>query len=151
MANCQGCGAVNEDQALNCAACGRILAVICPQCTTRNHQTASYCVHCGRVLRTESGPGPGRSGLDPITLMFAGPTGRISDTPPRGAFLRLVLGGFFFFFLYLSQVLTGHPILAVLFGLMCGLIALWGGIEMALWYMVRSDRIPPRHAPPPLE
>jgi hypothetical protein len=110
MINCQGCGAVNEDQATACAACGRILAVICPQCSTRTPSGINYCQHCGRILTTEGGPQVEAAVAgDPILDMYTPALAELgnSEMPPRAAFLKVVCGGFAFAFLYLSQALSG--------------------------------------------
>ncbi|HQG28786.1 MAG TPA: zinc ribbon domain-containing protein, partial [Candidatus Ozemobacteraceae bacterium] len=127
MAYCHGCGAVNTDDAVTCIACDRPLAAICPQCSSRNDPSASFCASCGRILNLNA---PAESPAAPVSTPFS--TGSATDTadrpgivpgakampqgkatadlPPRGPFLKAVLGGFAFAFLYLSQALSGYPL-----------------------------------------
>jgi len=159
MAYCHGCGAVNTDDAITCIACDRPLAVICPQCSSRNDPSASFCASCGRILNLNAPaespaahavipPAPGiatniseRTGGVPSANTMP-PAKATADLPPRGPFLKAVLGGFAFAFLYLSQALSGYPLAGILAGLASGMITLWGAVELSLWALERHE---PRH------
>jgi len=156
MAYCHGCGAVNSDDAISCIACDRPLATICPQCSFRNTPDAAFCSSCGRILGQGSATaaadapaiGPARP---PVTAAASKITGtnlpatsmHAADLPPRTPFMKVVLGGFAFAFLYLSQALSGYPLAGILAGLASGLITLWGAVELSLWALERHE---PRHA-----
>lgn len=144
MINCQGCGAVNDEVSSECAACGRLLFLSCPQCSTRNLASALTCTHCGRVL-AEAKSGPARQ-ADPVSEMLAWPGGEVPDHPPQGPLMKAVLGGFAFAFLHLSQALTGYPLAGILAGLASGMVTLWGIIELAIWWLAHSGA--PRHPHP---
>lgn len=159
MAYCHGCGAVNTDEAVTCIACDRALVTICPQCSSRNAPSASFCASCGRILnqdppsgdvapsRDTSQTGPaasdpaatvgGHASVGPLPLPKA-----TTDLPPRVPFMKVVLGGFAFAFLYLSQALSGYPLAGILAGLASGMITLWGAVELSLWALERHE---PRH------
>ncbi|HOY66916.1 MAG TPA: tetratricopeptide repeat protein [Candidatus Ozemobacteraceae bacterium] len=152
MAYCHGCGAVNADDAVTCVACDRVLTVICPQCSTRNAPAATFCSSCGRALSQSPAAGEiaPEAGIPadpaaPMTVPLASPAAasRTPDLPPRAPFMKVVLGGFAFAFLYLSQALSGYPLAGILAGLASGLITLWGAVELSLWALERHD---PRQA-----
>ncbi len=149
MTNCQGCGAINDDQSLNCVACGRLLAVQCPQCSARNAPSAAFCSNCGRVLSTsQASPASHLKHGEPIMEMLNpfGPAG--GEVPPKAAFLKVVIGGFIFGFLFISQALSGYPAVGILAGLASGVVALWGFVELTFWVMERFEQSPGRTPPP---
>lgn len=155
MAYCHGCGAVNEDDAVTCVACDRPLVSICPQCSSRNAPGASFCESCGRILSQNApagdrGPAPDAAARADAETAAGGPLPTHSrlpskpatDLPPRVPFMKVVLGGFAFAFLYLSQALSGYPLAGILAGLASGMVTLWGAVELSLWALERHE---PRH------
>jgi tetratricopeptide (TPR) repeat protein len=58
---------------------------------------------------------------------------------PKDAFLKVILGGFIFALLYISQILSGHPFILLATGLVSGIIALWGLVEITFWVIEDSD------------
>lgn len=162
MAYCHGCGAVNTEDAVTCIACDRPLAVICPQCSSRNTPSASFCASCGRILNpnapAENAAAPGAPQADSAAVSDSAeraravssadakqPAKAMADLPPRGPFLKAVLGGFAFAFLYLSQALSGYPLAGILAGLASGMITLWGAVELSLWALERHEPRRPEH------
>ena len=139
MPYCPGCGAVNSEDVSNCAACGRVLGIQCPRCKAPNQTASKFCRQCGEQMVI--GVAGRLSGVDgePIAEMMSEQAHISPDTLPRDAFLKIVLGGFVFALLYLSQALSGSPVLAILAGLGSGIVCLWGLVDMALWAMDRSD------------
>ena len=143
MPYCPGCGAVNQEEALNCGACGRVLGTICGHCSSPNQMGAKYCTGCGKLMGTATKERLGAPEGEPIAeMMSRRPTasGQNSpELPPRSAFLKVVLGGFIFALFYLSQALSGYPILTILVGLGSGVICLWGLVDLTLWVMERGE------------
>jgi len=98
MVNCQSCGAVNNEESLSCIACNRTLLVVCPQCTSRNPVSAAVCNQCGRILEEKNDPRILEKKLgDPVAEMYE-PRVKNAFTTfyPKEAFLKVILGGFFF-------------------------------------------------------
>jgi len=58
---------------------------------------------------------------------------------PKEAFLKVILGGFIFALLYISQILSGHPFILLATGLISGIIALWGLVEITFWVIEDSE------------
>ncbi len=147
MVNCPGCGAVNNNEAISCIACNRTLLVVCPQCSLRNPITASICSQCGRIIDEKNDPRLIQQKIgDPVADMyedaFADPD--ISEFPVS-AFLKVFIGGFIFALLYLSQILSGYPIALLGAGLLSGIFALWGLIEITFWLIEDNQiNLPPK-------
>ncbi len=143
MPYCPGCGAVNQEESLNCGACGRVLGTICGHCQSPNQMGAKYCTGCGKLMGTATREKLGGPEGEPIAEMVSrkrpqvAPTG--TEQPPRAAFLKVVLGGFVFALFYLSQALSGYPVLTILVGLGSGVVCLWGLVDLALWVMERGE------------
>ena len=76
---------------------------------------------------------------DPVDEMFSSHSTLESDEFPRNAFIKVVSGGFIFSFLYMSQILSGHPIILLLAGLISGIVALWGLIDITFWIIADQD------------
>ncbi len=135
MVNCQSCGAVNNGESISCIACNRTLQVVCPQCSSRNSVSASVCDQCGRILDEKNDPKlmQQKSG-DLVAEMYSKPEKNPFTTfYPKDAFLKVVLGGFIFALLYMSDIFSGHPLLLLGAGLLSGIAALWGLIEITFW------------------
>ncbi|HNV69385.1 MAG TPA: tetratricopeptide repeat protein [Candidatus Ozemobacteraceae bacterium] len=144
MPYCPGCGAVNQEEALNCGACGRVLGTICGHCHSPNQMGARYCTGCGKLMGTATKDRLGAPEGEPIAEMMARKRPVVvapgtTEVPPRAAFLKVVLGGFIFALFYLSQALSGYPILTILVGLGSGVVCLWGLVDLALWVMERGE------------
>jgi tetratricopeptide (TPR) repeat protein len=141
MINCPGCGAVNNDEAISCVACNRTLMVVCPQCSLRNPVAAAICSQCGRILDENNDPRILQQKIgDPVAEMYeerhvSGPGSEF----PLNAFLKVFLGGFIFALLYLSQMLSGYPIALLGAGLLSGIFALWGLIEITFWLIEDNE------------
>ncbi len=145
MVNCQSCGAVNNEDSLSCVACNRTLQVVCPQCSCRNPVSAAVCNQCGRILDEKNDPRlfQKKTG-DPVAEMYEKPVKNPFTTYyPKEAFLKVILGGFIFALLYISQILSGHPFILLAIGLVSGIIALWGLVEITFWVIEDSDIEPP--------
>jgi tetratricopeptide (TPR) repeat protein len=135
MINCPGCGAVNNEESISCIACNRTLKVVCPQCAFKNPITAAICSQCGRILNEKNDPRIMQQKIgDPVSDMYA-EDGDIqaNEEFPLNAFLKVFLGGFVFALLYLSKILSGYPFALLASGLLSGILALWGLIEIAFW------------------
>ena len=140
MINCQSCGAVNSKDSISCVACNRTLLVVCPQCAARNPYSAAVCNQCGRILQEKNDPKIMQQKFgDPVDEMFSSHSTLESDEFPRNAFIKVVSGGFIFSFLYMSQILSGHPIILLLAGLISGIVALWGLIDITFWIIADQD------------
>ena len=141
MVNCQGCGAVNQQDSLSCVACNRTLQVVCPQCTSRNQASATACTHCGRILADNDDPALIEKKLgDPVADMYeSGNKNPFTTFYPKQAFLKIVLGGFFFGLVYVSQIFSGHPFLLLAAGLVSGIVALWGLVEITFWLIEDNE------------
>ena len=136
MVNCPGCGAENSDDALNCVACNRTLMVACPVCGRNNLVSSTTCAQCGRVLDDTADPMLINKKLgDPVSDMYAPFNSHHSEKPPRKAVIMLVLGLFVFAFIYLSKICEGHPLLLLIGGLISGVVALAGLIELTFWFI----------------
>lgn len=145
MVNCQSCGAVNNEDSLSCVACNRTLQVVCPQCGGRNGITAAVCNQCGRILDEKNDPRlfQKKTG-DPVAEMYEKPVKNPFTTfYPKDAFLKVILGGFIFALLYISQILSGHPFILLATGLLSGIIALWGLVEITFWVIEDNEAEPP--------
>jgi len=145
MVNCQSCGAVNNEDSLSCVACNRTLQVVCPQCSCRNPVSAAICNQCGRILDEKNDPRlfQKKTG-DPVAEMYEKPVKNPFTTYyPKEAFLKVILGGFIFALLYISQILSGHPFILLAIGLVSGIIALWGLVEITFWVIEDSEIEPP--------
>jgi len=140
MANCPGCGAVNDEKTLNCVACGRVLIVTCPQCSTGNSPSAQFCSHCGRVMNSNATTLLGGNNGEPIAEMMLPSIASAGDSPPKAAFLKVVLGAFLFAFLFLSQAFSGYPLAGIIAGFISGLTSLWGLVELTFWILDRTDQ-----------
>lgn len=135
MVNCQSCGAVNNEDSISCIACNRTLQVVCPQCTSRNPLSAAVCSQCGRIIDEKNDPRiiQQKTG-DPVAEMYNKPVANPFTTFfPKEAFLKVVLGGFIFALLYMSEIFSGQPLLLLGTGLLSGIIALWGLVEITFW------------------
>ena len=141
MVNCQSCGAVNNEDSLSCVACNRTLQVVCPQCAGRNQFSAAVCNQCGRILNEKNDPRlfQQKTG-DPVAEMYEKPVKNPFTTYyPKEAFLKVILGGFIFALLYISQILSGHPFILLASGLISGIIALWGLVEITFWVIEDNE------------
>lgn len=141
MVNCQSCGAVNNEESLSCIACNRTLLVVCPQCTSRNPVSAAVCSQCGRILEEKNDPRILEKKLgDPVAEMYE-PRVKNAFTTfyPKEAFLKVILGGFFFALVYISQIFSGHPFLLLASGLISGIVALWGLVEITFWVIEDNE------------
>ena len=141
MVNCQSCGAVNNEESLSCIACNRTLLVVCPQCTSRNPVSAAVCNQCGRILEEKNDPRILEKKLgDPVAEMYE-PRVKNAFTTfyPKEAFLKVILGGFFFALVYISQIFSGHPFLLLASGLISGIVALWGLVEITFWVIEDNE------------
>lgn len=135
MVNCQSCGAVNNEDSLSCIACNRTLQVVCTQCTSRNPLSAAVCNQCGRIIDAMNDPRilQKKTG-DPVADMYEKPAPNPFTTFfPKEAFLKVVLGGFIFALLYMSEIFSGQPFLLLAAGLVSGIVALWGLVEITFW------------------
>ncbi|MDD3148423.1 MAG: tetratricopeptide repeat protein [Candidatus Riflebacteria bacterium] len=141
MVNCQSCGAINNEESLSCIACNRTLLIVCPQCTSRNPASAAVCSQCGRILEEKNDPRIIEKKLgDPVAEMYEPKTKNPFTTfYPKEAFLKVILGGFFFSLIYLSQIFSGHPFLLLAAGLISGIIALWGLVEITFWVIEDNE------------
>ncbi len=138
MVNCQSCGAVNNEESLSC---NRTLLVVCPQCTSRNPVSAAVCNQCGRILEEKNDPRILEKKLgDPVAEMYE-PRVKNAFTTfyPKEAFLKVILGGFFFALVYISQIFSGHPFLLLASGLISGIMALWGLVEITFWVIEDNE------------
>ncbi len=141
MVNCQSCGAVNNENSLSCIACNRTLLVVCPQCTARNPVSAAVCSQCGRILEEKNDPRIIEKKLgDPVADMYE-PAVKNPFTTfyPKEAFLKVIIGGFFFALIYVSQIFSGHPFLLLASGLISGILALWGLVEITFWVIEDNE------------
>lgn len=141
MVNCQSCGAVNNEDSISCIACNRTLQVVCPQCTSRSPFSAAVCNQCGRILEEMNDPRIIKQKLgDPVAEMYEKPVKNPFTTHyPKDAFLKVLLGGFVFALLYISQIFSGHPFLLLAAGLVSGIIALWGLVEITFWVIEDNE------------
>lgn len=135
MVNCPSCGAVNNEDSISCIACNRTLQMVCPQCTTRNPFSAAVCNQCGRILEAKNDPRllQQKSG-DLVAEMYESPVANPFTTfYPKEAFLKVILGIFIFGLLYMSEIFAGQPFILLAAGLLSGIIALWGLVEITFW------------------
>lgn len=140
MVNCPGCGAENSEDALNCIACNRTLLVNCPVCGSKNLVTATTCVQCGRILDDTADPMVIEKKLgDPVAEMFSPVRRPRSEKLPKKAIAMLALGLFVFAFIYLSKICEGHPFVLLIGGLVSGIVALYGLIELTFWFIDDKD------------
>ncbi len=141
MANCQSCGAINNEDSISCVACNRTLLVVCPRCTARNSVSAAICGQCGRILQEKNDPNLMRQRFgDPVDEMLMQQNDDFSSTEfPKSAFAKVIIGIFVFSFVYMSQILSGHPILLLLAGLGSGALALWGLIDITFWVLEDNE------------
>ena len=141
MVNCQSCGAVNNEDSLSCIACNRTLLAVCPQCTSRNPVSAAVCSQCGRILEEKNDPRIIEKKLgDPVAEMYAPEVKNPFTTfYPKEAFFKVILGGFFFALIYISQIFSGHPFLLLASGLISGIVALWGLVEITFWVIEDNE------------
>ena len=136
MVNCPGCGAENSEDALNCVACNRTLLVKCPVCGSSNLVTATTCAQCGRVLDDTADPMIIEKKLgDTVAEMFSPISKTNSNKPPKKAIIMLSLGFFVFALMYLSKICEGHPFVLLIGGLVSGIVALAGLIELTFWFI----------------
>ncbi|MBQ3644409.1 MAG: tetratricopeptide repeat protein [Candidatus Riflebacteria bacterium] len=144
MVNCQGCGVANPDDAIKCTACGRALQINCPVCGCNNSVTATLCNQCGRVLDNNPDSKESEKKLvDPVSEMFESKTVSKPKTSnsPKKAIVFLVLGLFIFALLYLSKICEGHPFILLFGGLLSGIIALIGLIELTFWFIDEKNLV----------
>lgn len=158
--NCPGCGAVNHSDSISCVACNRTLLIVCPQCTARNHISAAICAQCGRIINKQNDPQQAQHNSgDPVAEMYFGPVLDVTDESfPKNAILRVILGSFIFALLYMSKILSGYPMLLLAGGLLSGIVALWGLIDITFWVIEDNeinqepqDEKLPEHYPTDLE
>ena len=142
MVNCPGCGAVNTEDAEKCATCGRSLQIIC-SCGCKNSLNAAICNQCGKVLDNSSeSDGKGNKLSDPVNEMFEPKTTKPQNgNSPKKAIILLVLGLFIFGLLYLSKICEGHPYILLIGGLVSGIIALVGLIELTFWFIDEKNLV----------
>ncbi|NLF96027.1 MAG: tetratricopeptide repeat protein [Candidatus Riflebacteria bacterium] len=103
--------------------------------------SAAICNQCGRILDEKNDPRlfQKKTG-DPVAEMYEKPVKNPFTTYyPKEAFLKVILGGFIFALLYISQILSGHPFILLAIGLISGIIALWGLVEITFWVIEDSD------------
>jgi uncharacterized membrane protein YvbJ len=138
MVNCPGCGAVNTEDAEKCATCGRALQIIC-SCGCKNSLNAAICNQCGKVLDNNSESDGKQNNLsDPVNEMFESKTDKPKESSsPKKAIILLVLGLFIFGLLYLSKICDGHPYILLIGGLVSGIIALIGLIELTFGLLMK--------------
>lgn len=141
MVNCPSCGAINNEDSISCVACNRTLQLICPQCTARNPLSAAVCGQCGRILNEMDDPHIIQQKIgDPVAEMYSKPVRNPFTTfYPKEAFFKVILGSFIFALLYLSQIFNGHPLLLLISGLISGIIALWGLVEITFWFIEDNE------------
>lgn len=152
MVNCPGCGAVNNKDSISCVACNRTLLAVCPQCSLRNPVSAAVCNQCGRILDEKNDPRILQQRIgDPVSEMYEETPRQLGAAEfPLPSFLKVFIGGFIFALLYLSQILGGYPIALLGAGLLSGIFALWGLIEITFWLIEdneindvpKSDKLP---------
>ena len=142
MVNCPGCGAVNTEDAEKCATCGRALQVIC-SCGCKNSLDAAICNQCGKVLDNNSEAEGKKNKLsDPVNDMFESKTVKPKESnSPKKAIIFLVLGLFIFALLYLSKICEGHPYILLIGGLVSGIVALVGLIELTFWFIDEKNLV----------
>ena len=142
MVNCPGCGAVNTEDAEKCATCGRALQIIC-SCGCKNSLNAAICNQCGKVLDDNSESNSKQNKLsDPVNEMFESNTDKPKEnSSPKKAIILLVLGLFIFGLLYLSKICDGHPYILLIGGLVSGIIALIGLIELTFWFIDEKNLV----------
>ncbi|MBQ2594465.1 MAG: tetratricopeptide repeat protein [Candidatus Riflebacteria bacterium] len=142
MVNCPGCGAVNTEDAEKCATCGRALQIIC-SCGCKNSLNAAICNQCGKVLDNNSESDGKQNNLsDPVNEMFESKTDKPKESSsPKKAIILLVLGLFIFGLLYLSKICDGHPYILLIGGLVSGIIALIGLIELTFWFIDEKNLV----------
>jgi tetratricopeptide (TPR) repeat protein len=114
---------------------------VCPQCTSRNQASATVCTHCGRILVDKNSPGLIEKKLgDPVAEMYeARNKNPFTTFYPKQAFIKIILGGFFFGLVYASQIFSGHPFLLLASGLVSGIVALWGLVEITFWLIEDNE------------
>lgn len=146
MVNCQSCGAVNNEDSISCIACNRTLQVVCPQCTSRSPLSAAVCYQCGRILDASNDPRiQQQKNIDPVAEMYDSPVSNPFTTFfPKDAFLKVILGGFIFALLYMSEILSGQPFVLLATGLLSGIIALWGLVEITFWVIDDKEIVEPK-------
>lgn len=142
MVNCPGCGAVNIEDAEKCATCGRALQIIC-SCGCKNSLNAAICNQCGKVLDDNSESNSKKNKLsDPVNEMFEPKIDKAKESnSPKKAIVFLVLGLFIFGLLYLSKICDGHPYILLIGGLVSGIIALIGLIELTFWFIDEKNLV----------
>jgi tetratricopeptide (TPR) repeat protein len=99
------------------------------------------CNQCGRILNEKNDPRifQQKTG-DPVADMYEAPVKNPFTTHyPKDAFMKVVLGGFIFALLYISQIFSGHPFILLAAGLVSGIIALWGLVEITFWVIEDSE------------
>ena len=142
MVNCPGCGAVNTEDAEKCATCGRTLQIIC-SCGCKNSLNAAICNQCGKVLDNSlESEGKANKLSDPVNEMFEPKTAKPQNgNSPKKAIILLVLGLFIFGLLYLSKICEGHPYILLIGGLVSGIVALFGLIELTFWFIDEKNLV----------
>jgi tetratricopeptide (TPR) repeat protein len=141
MVNCQSCGAVNNEDSISCIACNRTLQVVCQQCTNRNPVSAAVCSQCGRILDENNDPRIIQQKIgDPVAEMYEKPVRNpFTSFFPKEAVLKVILGGFIFALVYMSEIFSGYPFLLLAAGLISGIVALWGLVEITFWVIDDSE------------
>ncbi len=136
MVNCPGCGVANPDDAIKCVACEQALQISCPVCGCLNSVSATVCNQCGRLIDEGNTSKVANKKLnDPVAEMFEPNSKNHNETSPKRAIAFLVVGIFVFALLFLSKICEGHPYILLVGGLISGIIALIGLIELVFWFI----------------
>jgi tetratricopeptide (TPR) repeat protein len=129
MINCPSCGAVNNETAINCVACGDLLKLICPQCTTQNTLNAVNCSQCGRLLVDKSDVRI-KQQVFTESMQRAKPRKAQKGNPLIKPLVKVFTSAIVFIIINITKILAGHFIWQFLISLATGIITLWGLIEI---------------------
>lgn len=131
--DCPNCGTANVEGNFRCTACGGTFTKTCPSCGSKNPINTYVCMECGKNLENY-GKDP-KILSDPVAEMFEPIKKARSAKLARKSVFKLIIGLFVFTFLYLSKICEGHPYILLLSGLVSGVIALVGLIELTFWFI----------------
>ena len=136
MVNCPSCGAANTDGAVKCVACDHAIQLICPKCGCNNSLTASVCNQCGATLEnTNIKEEEAKTINDPVAEMFEPVHKNQISSWPKRAIIMLVSALLIFTLLFLTKISESHPLVWLVGGLICGIVALIALIELFFWFI----------------
>ncbi len=143
MVNCPGCGAANTDDATNCVACNHTLQINCPKCEYSNSVADIACKQCGYSLVANANSETNDNNHDDLVgEMFSEQSLRkTNNSSPKKAIIMLVLGFFVFAVIFLTKMSESYFYIKIIVGLIGGIIALLGLIELTFWFIDEKNLV----------